>query len=500
MSNTPLSYRVLDSSSGALLASRLRPAHTHWSRLRGLLGTRALAPGDGLWLKPCRQVHMFGMRYPIDVVFLDDELRVVKTVAALQPGKMSPHVGEARSVLELPAGTLAALGVADGARLVMEDADAPPVGQSASTEARADAAAGSATQGPRRGVRFLTAIVAFVVLTALLVPLARATITWSQPSPGFICYWSAAKLLASGRSPYDLEGLKAIQTELGWDKVAEGLGFFDYLPNYYPPSLLSAVTVLLVPLGFTTARITWLVASAELLFVVGCMLRSLLPSMAGKVPMLLIPVFCLSIVSVLVGQVTALMLFAIVAVWKLLDERWDRTAGWLLAWAVIKPSLMAVLVFAILLWSGRRGRWRVVQGFVGGVVALFTVSTWLVPGWPLQLLTAMSTTSFVTATFPSIGTTWLLVLSTLGLEGWTLWSLYALLALPFLVAVARLALDVDRSLNDVIALSLLAAFLVSPPARPYDQPLLLLTLLVLVAQRPSYLHAGPHPSVSNRAR
>jgi protein-S-isoprenylcysteine O-methyltransferase Ste14/uncharacterized membrane protein (UPF0127 family) len=110
---------VREVASGALLADRVRAAHTHWSRLRGLLGTRALEPGAGLWLKPCSQVHMIGMRYPVDIVFLDDDLRVVRTIADLKPGKISPKVGDATSVLELPVGTLGAHGIAGGTRLAI---------------------------------------------------------------------------------------------------------------------------------------------------------------------------------------------------------------------------------------------------------------------------------------------------------------------------------------------------------------------------------------------
>jgi len=112
--------RVRDAASGATIADRVRPAHTHWSRLRGLLGTRELQPGMGLWLKPCSQIHMIGMRYALDLVFLDDRLRVVRTLAGIQPGKISPKVSEATSVLELPSGTLAARPLADGTPLAID--------------------------------------------------------------------------------------------------------------------------------------------------------------------------------------------------------------------------------------------------------------------------------------------------------------------------------------------------------------------------------------------
>ncbi len=120
---TALSYcRVTVAESGALLADRVRAAHTHWTRLRGLLGTRHLEPSGGLWLAPCRQVHMIGMQYAIDVVFLDDNLRVVRTVTDLPPWRISPKVDDATSVLELPAGRIAALGVASGDRLTIDTA------------------------------------------------------------------------------------------------------------------------------------------------------------------------------------------------------------------------------------------------------------------------------------------------------------------------------------------------------------------------------------------
>jgi uncharacterized membrane protein (UPF0127 family) len=99
---------------------RVRPAHTHWTRLRGLLGTAPPQRGEGLWIKPCRQVHMIGMRYAIDVIFLDDDLRVVRTIPTLRPNAISPRVAEATSVLELRAGSVAELGIAVGARLAID--------------------------------------------------------------------------------------------------------------------------------------------------------------------------------------------------------------------------------------------------------------------------------------------------------------------------------------------------------------------------------------------
>jgi protein-S-isoprenylcysteine O-methyltransferase Ste14/uncharacterized membrane protein (UPF0127 family) len=110
-------------AGGQVLADRLRSAHTHWTRLRGLLGTKRLEPGEGLWIKPSNQIHMFGMRYALDLVFLDASRRVVWLVHALAPNRISPRVAGATSVLELPPGTLERIAVAEG-DLVEIDAEA----------------------------------------------------------------------------------------------------------------------------------------------------------------------------------------------------------------------------------------------------------------------------------------------------------------------------------------------------------------------------------------
>src|SRR5262249_59594796 len=104
-------------AGGQLLADRLRPAHTHWTRLRGLLGTKRLDPGEGLWIKPSNQVHMFGMRYALDLVFLDAAGQVIRLIRNLAPNRVSPRVAGATSVLELPVGTIDGAALNEGDRV-----------------------------------------------------------------------------------------------------------------------------------------------------------------------------------------------------------------------------------------------------------------------------------------------------------------------------------------------------------------------------------------------
>lgn len=97
------------------LATRVGLADGFFSRLRGLMGRAPLAAGEGLWIRPCQQVHTQFMRGPIDVLFLDAEGRVLQCIPAMKPWRFSPFLREARSVLELAPG--AAAGVAVGDRL-----------------------------------------------------------------------------------------------------------------------------------------------------------------------------------------------------------------------------------------------------------------------------------------------------------------------------------------------------------------------------------------------
>jgi uncharacterized membrane protein (UPF0127 family) len=91
-----------------LLAEDAIVADTFLSRLVGLLGQRpAWAQARrGLWIIPSRGVHTLGMRFPIDVIFLDRKNSVVHIEENLRPWRVSRVIGNARSVIELPAHTI----------------------------------------------------------------------------------------------------------------------------------------------------------------------------------------------------------------------------------------------------------------------------------------------------------------------------------------------------------------------------------------------------------
>jgi uncharacterized membrane protein (UPF0127 family) len=84
-------------------ALRLYKATGFLDRLRGLHAYPPLAGDTGLFLAPCRAVHTVGLRYSIDVVFLDRHGRVIRRVEALPPARMAWCL-QSVSVVELPAG------------------------------------------------------------------------------------------------------------------------------------------------------------------------------------------------------------------------------------------------------------------------------------------------------------------------------------------------------------------------------------------------------------
>lgn len=104
--NLPNMQRSLSTPSGEVLATDVSWANSPRARLKGLLGSHVLAEGRALVIVPARQVHTFGMRYPIDVVFCDREWRVLRLIRRLPPRRVTRWVRRARYVVELPAGAI----------------------------------------------------------------------------------------------------------------------------------------------------------------------------------------------------------------------------------------------------------------------------------------------------------------------------------------------------------------------------------------------------------
>jgi uncharacterized protein len=105
---------------GDLVCERCELATTVGKRMKGLLGRRGLPAGTGMLIRPASSIHMFFMRFPIDAVFLDRELRVIGIAEHLRPWRIAWRRG-AHSVLELAAGEAGRRRLKVGERLLLTD-------------------------------------------------------------------------------------------------------------------------------------------------------------------------------------------------------------------------------------------------------------------------------------------------------------------------------------------------------------------------------------------
>lgn len=101
---------------GVCVLPRVAVTTNAWDRLRGLLGRPRLQTGEGLLIEPCPSVHTIGMGYPLDLIFLDADYRLLKQVSELKPMRWAA-CAHARATLELAPGSLKSLALNPGDRL-----------------------------------------------------------------------------------------------------------------------------------------------------------------------------------------------------------------------------------------------------------------------------------------------------------------------------------------------------------------------------------------------
>lgn len=97
---------IINTTKGVNLTQRVTVAGNFMARLIGLLGTVKPDPLKAFFIDSCSRIHTFGMKYPIDVVFLDKHGRVVKLFRNFPPNKITKIIPSAHCTLELPPDTL----------------------------------------------------------------------------------------------------------------------------------------------------------------------------------------------------------------------------------------------------------------------------------------------------------------------------------------------------------------------------------------------------------
>lgn len=111
--------RLVNTASNTEICQRLDVADNFVTRLKGLIGVKSLS--SGMYFPNCNWIHTFFMSIPIDVVYLDKEMKVRKVDHNLQPWRLAKPVLMARNVVELPAGTARAKKLEVGDKLHVGD-------------------------------------------------------------------------------------------------------------------------------------------------------------------------------------------------------------------------------------------------------------------------------------------------------------------------------------------------------------------------------------------
>lgn len=119
MAFLPSRGQAFNQTRQVYVARELALANTHWTRLRGLVGTSAgdFGNGRGLWIVPCHGVHTLAMGFPIDVAYLDQDRVVIHIERELRPWRFAAVRMQAASVLELPSQALAQTGTQMGDKI-----------------------------------------------------------------------------------------------------------------------------------------------------------------------------------------------------------------------------------------------------------------------------------------------------------------------------------------------------------------------------------------------
>jgi uncharacterized protein len=143
--------RVLNRTRGTVLGTSVRLADQLAARVRGFLFRPAPAAGEGILLSPCKAVHMFGVGFPLDVIFISEAGEVVATYRDLAPWRRSRLHGSALHALELPAGTIRATGTVVGDALSWATVDEAATSTSTSTSAPTSTSTSTSTSRSGKG-------------------------------------------------------------------------------------------------------------------------------------------------------------------------------------------------------------------------------------------------------------------------------------------------------------------------------------------------------------
>ena len=101
--------RLINQTKNIVLADDVFIAKTFFSRAKGLLGRKTFLSNQVLILDPGNSVHTFFMQFAIDLIFVDQDYRIIQIVHNLRPNRLTPIYWRSNKVIEFPAGKLSAV-------------------------------------------------------------------------------------------------------------------------------------------------------------------------------------------------------------------------------------------------------------------------------------------------------------------------------------------------------------------------------------------------------
>lgn len=325
------------------------------------------------------------------------------------------------------------------------------------------------------------------LVLGLIVILSLAFTLFGVPSSGrdFYIYWSAARALQAGHSPYDLTFLQATQQAAGWDITREPIPFQPYL---YPPWLAG----LMWPLGwlpFRSALAIWLAVSGVAIFAALVIeLRLFTGAKRGLLlfASLLMGLTYLPVLHMLVvAQATALLcLFVALMAWSLARGH-DRLAGISVGFLAIKPQIGLIVAGVVAIGWLMHRRWRPVLWLMGTWLVCVLAAFVIDPNWISGMLTApqkfQEATGSLALANPADGPTVFaalrvdtpgsIVLRTVVVAG---------LLLIAVLIIRRVRQRLEPSMLGLSALGCVAVFMLTPYARAYDLALVIWPVVDLI--------------------
>lgn len=106
--------KIIIKKNSQIITDNAQRADNFFTRFKGLMFVKEIEDNYALHITPCNQIHMLNMRFALDVIYLDQDGRVVRVDENVQPGKICKTVRNAKSVIEMKASAAAKLGINQG--------------------------------------------------------------------------------------------------------------------------------------------------------------------------------------------------------------------------------------------------------------------------------------------------------------------------------------------------------------------------------------------------